>query len=57
MAHSNAIAPAISHVIHITGLTMQAADLQKTMIERVWHLWETFSQVTIHQNLMETAEK
>ena len=43
--------------MHITSLSMQAAGLQKTATESLWHLWETLSQVTIPQNLMEAAEK
>ena len=43
MAHNDAIAATTSWVMCIAGLTMQAADLQKTMTERVWHWWETLS--------------
>ena len=57
MAHNDAIAATTSWVMRIAGLTMQAADLQKTMTERVWHWWETLSRVTLPQNLMEAAEK
>ena len=57
MAHNDAIAVAISQVMHITGLTMQALDLQKTKTGRVWHLWETLSRVTIPQILMKAVKK
>ena len=56
MANNDAIAAAIQ-VMHIAGLTMQVADLQKTTTERVQHWWETLSRVTSAQNLMEAAEK
>ncbi len=35
MAHNDAIAAAISQVMRISGLTVQAVDLQKTTAEGV----------------------
>ncbi len=47
MAHNDAITAAVSQVMRIAGLTVQVADLQKTMMERVRHQWEILSQETI----------
>ena len=57
MAHNDSITAAISQVMHIAGLTMQGADLQKTTTERVRHWRETLSRVTLPQNFTEPGEK